>query len=207
MAPPCLVTGPELPHPRQVVWDASHADCGRRIAARDSGRRLGCVQPARPCRSRRAVRRCCCPNDLAALIMTRPSSGRLPQHVGHGSARDGHEHHSGARHSVGDRGRICALPGFRRAHEPDRKGHVPGEERRITPGPRRGEHLGPPAPPPRPRRLAAGGPHRPACLVFGDDGQHRRIAGILEYPAGQGAGRVIVWRAASARARAPLDPR
>jgi hypothetical protein len=54
------------------------------------------------------------------------------QHVGHDRARDGDEHHFGARHGVGDRGRVCALPEFRRQRP--RPGGVPCRERDVVAG-------------------------------------------------------------------------
>jgi hypothetical protein len=54
------------------------------------------------------------------------------QHVGHDRARDGDEHHFGARHGVGDRGRVCALPKFCR--QLPRPGGVPCRERDVVAG-------------------------------------------------------------------------
>ena len=59
------------------------------------------------------------------------SSGGL-QHVGHGGARNRHEHHFGGRHGVGDGGRVRAFPKFRR--ERPRPGGMPGRERDVVAG-------------------------------------------------------------------------
>ena len=52
------------------------------------------------------------------------------EHVGHGGARDGHEHHFGGRHGAGDGGRVCALPEFRCQRL--RPGGVPCRERDVV---------------------------------------------------------------------------
>jgi hypothetical protein len=52
------------------------------------------------------------------------------QHLGHDWARDGHENHFGARHGVGDRGRMCALAKFRCQRL--RPGGVPGRKRDVV---------------------------------------------------------------------------
>ena len=54
------------------------------------------------------------------------------QHVGHGGARDGHQHHICARHGVGHRGRIGALPEFGR--QCPRPGSVPCREGDVVAG-------------------------------------------------------------------------
>jgi hypothetical protein len=54
------------------------------------------------------------------------------QHVCHGGARDGHEHHFGGCHGVGDGGRVCALPEFGRQRP--RPGGVPCRERDVVAG-------------------------------------------------------------------------
>jgi hypothetical protein len=54
------------------------------------------------------------------------------QCVCHGEARDGHEHHFGGRHGVGDGGRVCTLPKFGRQRP--RPGGVPCRERDVVAG-------------------------------------------------------------------------
>jgi hypothetical protein len=54
------------------------------------------------------------------------------QHVGHGRARDGYEHHFGGRHGIGDGRRVCAFPKFRR--QCPRPGGVPCRERDVVAG-------------------------------------------------------------------------
>jgi hypothetical protein len=66
---------------------------------------------------------CCRPNELAASIMMRPSSGPAACSASVYGARDGHEHPFGNGHGVGDGGRVCALPEFGRQRP--RPGGVP----------------------------------------------------------------------------------
>jgi hypothetical protein len=86
---------------RQRVEGAHPAHPRERVGQRPQGQ---LVLPENP-----SSKRVGCVDHDAAI----QRAGCL-QHVCHGGARDGHEHHFGGRHGVGDGGRVRTLPKFRR---------------------------------------------------------------------------------------------